>query len=332
MMVDEHGKSRLGRGLAALIGDVGDEAAVLDRQRNSRRVPIEFLKPNPRNPRRNFGDAELDELAASIRERGIIQPILVRTVRGAIDQYEIVAGERRWRAAQRAGLHDVPVILLEVSDREALELAIIENVQRADLNALEEAQGYQALGEEFKYSQDDIAKIVGKSRPHVANTLRLLKLSDAVKAYVNSGQLSAGHARLLVGQPNAEEFAELIVKRGLNVRQVEEMARRDGRKQVRELRRTGRIGPDPDAAALEKRLTDALGLTVRILHRVDGEGILSIRYRSLEQLDDITRRLETGQQIVGTPKPSAAQLEARREEAEERARAEAQKGPRIRSV
>jgi ParB family chromosome partitioning protein len=294
MTADDHGKSRLGRGLAALIGDVGDEADVIERQRNSRRVPIEFVKPNPRNPRRVFGDAELDELAASIRERGIIQPILVRTVRGAIDQYEIVAGERRWRAAQRAGLHDVPVILLEVSDKEALELAIIENVQRTDLNPLEEANGYQALGEEFNYNQDEIAKIVGKSRPHVANTLRLLKLSDAVKAYVNSGQLTAGHARLLVGQPNAEEFAELIVKRGLNVRQVEEMARRDGRKQVRELRRTGRIGPDPDAAALEKRLTDALGLTVRILHRVDGEGVLSIRYRSLEQLDDIARRLESG--------------------------------------
>ena len=152
-------------------------------------------KPNPRNPRRAFADAELDELAASIRERGIIQPILVRTVRGAMDQYEIIAGERRWRAAQRAGLHDVPVVLLEVSDREALELAIIENVQRADLNALEEASGYQALADEFKYSQDDIAKIVGKSRPHVANTLRLLKLPDAVKAYIRAGKLSAGHAR-----------------------------------------------------------------------------------------------------------------------------------------
>src|SRR5947209_14927038 len=207
-------KSRLGRGLAALIGDVGDEAAVLERQRNQRRVPIEFLKPNPRNPRRAFADVELDELAASIRERGIIQPILVRTARGAVDQYEIVAGERRWRAAQRAGLHDVPVLLIEVSDREALELAIIENVQRADLNALEEAQGYQSLADEFKYSQDDIAKIVGKSRPHVSNTIRLLKLSDAVKAYIHSGQLTAGHARLLVGQPNAEEFAALIVKRG----------------------------------------------------------------------------------------------------------------------
>src|SRR5213082_882690 len=228
MTMADEARSRLGRGLAALIGDVGDEAAVLERQRSQRRVPIEFLKPNPRNPRHVFADTELDELAASIRERGIIQPILVRTVRGAIDQYEIVAGERRWRAAQRAGLHDVPVILLEVSDREALELAIIENVQRADLNPLEEANGYQSLAEEFSYSQDEIAKIVGKSRPHVANTLRLLKLSDAVKAYIHAGKLTAGHARLLVGQPNAEEFAEQIVSRGLNVRQVEAWARRDG--------------------------------------------------------------------------------------------------------
>src|SRR3954452_20995083 len=327
--------SRLGRGLAALIGDVGDEAQVLERQRNQRRVPIEFVKPNPRNPRRVFADAELDELAASVRERGIIQPILVRTVRGTMDQYEIVAGERRWRAAQRAGLHDVPVLLLEVSDKESLELAIIENVQRADLNPLEEAQGYQSLADEFKYSQDDIAKIVGKSRPHVSNTMRLLKLSGAVKAYINAGKLTAGHARLLVGQPNAEEFAELIVKRGLNVRQVEEMARRDGKKQAREVRRTGRMGPDPDAAALEKRLTDTLGLTVRILHRVDGEGILSIRYRNLEQLDDITRRLETGP-IVGAATPSARQRQMRREvdeaarELEERE--QAKKGPRIRSL
>src|SRR3954465_10453428 len=313
--------SRLGRGLAALIGDVGDEAQVLERQRNQRRVPIEFVKPNPRNPRRVFADTELDELAASVRERGIIQPILVRTVRGTMDQYEIVAGERRWRAAQRAGLHDVPVILLEVSDKEALELAIIENVQRADLNALEEANGYQALADEFNYSQDEIAKIVGKSRPHVANTLRLLRLSDAVKAYINSGQLSAGQARLLVGQPNAAELAEQIIARGLNVRQVEEMARRDGKKQAREVRRTGRMGPDPDAAALEKRLTDALGLSVRIVHRVDGEGILSIRYRSLEQLDDIARRLETGP-VAGTPK------QKRQDDAQEAAN----KGPRIRGL
>lgn len=331
-MAHDDGRSRLGRGLAALIGDVGDEAQVIERTRGQRRVPIEFVKPNPRNPRRSFADAELDELAASIRERGIIQPILVRTQRGAMDQFEIIAGERRWRAAQRAGVHDVPIILLEVGDREALELAIIENVQRTDLNALEEAGGYEALADEFKYGQDEIAKIVGKSRSHVGNTLRLLKLSDAVKAYIHSGQLTAGHARMLVGQPNAEELAEQIVARGLNVRQVEEMARRDGKKQARQVRRTGRLGPDPDTQALERRLTDALGLTVRILHRVDGEGVLSIRYRDLEQLDDITRRLETGQRIVGTAEPSALQLELRREEAEAAKAAEDNSGPRIRKL
>ena len=178
MMAEEAAKSRLGRGLAALIGDVGDETAAIERTRSQRRVPIEFVKPNPRNPRRLFAEAEIDELAASIRERGIIQPILVRTARGVPDTYEIIAGERRWRAAQRAGLHAVPVVLLEVGDREALELAIIENVQRADLNPLEEALGYQALMGEFGYGQDDVAKIVGKSRPHVGNTLRLLKLPE----------------------------------------------------------------------------------------------------------------------------------------------------------
>src|SRR6202011_1312000 len=182
-MAEEAARSRLGRGLAALIGDVGEETAVVERARGQRRVPVEFLRPNPRNPRQAYSEVELDELAASIRERGIIQPIIVRTLRGSADHYEIIAGERRWRAAQRAGLHDVPVVLLEVSDREALELAIIENVQRADLNALEEANGYQALADEFKYSQDDIAKIVGKSRSHVTNTIRLLKLPDGVQEF-----------------------------------------------------------------------------------------------------------------------------------------------------
>ncbi len=175
-MADE-ARSRLGRGLAALIGDVGEESASVERTRSQRRVPIEFLKPNPRNPRRKFAEAELEELTASVRERGVIQPILVRSARGTADQYEIVAGERPLAAPRNApGLHDVPIVLLEVSDREApLELAIIENVQRADLNALEEAGGYQALIDEFKHSQDDIGKIVGKSRSHIANTLRLFE-------------------------------------------------------------------------------------------------------------------------------------------------------------
>jgi ParB family chromosome partitioning protein len=287
----EEARSRLGRGLAALIGDVGDEAAALERTRSQRRVPIEFLKPNPRNPRRIFAEHELNELSASIRERGIIQPILVRTARGAADSYEIIAGERRWRAAQRAGVHVVPIIVLEVGDREALELAIIENVQRTDLNPLEEAMGYQTLMEAFAHGHDDIAKIVGKSRVHVTNTLRLLKLSDGVKAHIQSGKLTAGHARMLIGQPNAEQLAEEIVARGLNVRQVEDLARGDGKKQAKP--RKAREQKDPDTLALEKRISDALGLQVTVDHRGDG-GVVHIRYSSLDQLDEVMRRLEGG--------------------------------------
>ncbi len=229
--------SRLGRGLASLIGDVGEESTSAEQGRKPRRAPIENLTANPRNPRRAFTETELNELADSIRERGIIQPIVVRQVRGKDDAYEIIAGERRWRAAQRAGLHEVPVAVVEATDAQALEFAIIENVQRADLNAIEEATGYLALMEEFNHSQDEVAQIVGKSRPHVANTLRLLKLAAPVQAMVAAGQLSAGHARMLVGQPNALELANDIVKRGLNVRQVEAAMRQDGGKRARTVAR-----------------------------------------------------------------------------------------------
>jgi ParB family chromosome partitioning protein len=289
-MADEATRSRLGRGLASLMGDVGAETSV-ERPRGQRKLPIEFLRPNPRNPRRIFTDADLDELAASIRERGIIQPIIARAVRGAADAYEIIAGERRWRAAQRASLHEVPVVVVEATDEEALELAIVENVQRADLNAIEEAEGYRRLSEEFNRSQDDIAQIVGKSRSHVANTMRLLKLTDTVKAFVHSGKLSAGHARMLVGQPNADELAEQIVARGLNVRQVEALARESGRDQAKELKPKRRGGKDADTVALEKRLSDVLGLQVSVDHRGDW-GVLHIHYRNLEQLDEVLRKLE----------------------------------------
>jgi ParB family chromosome partitioning protein len=288
-MADEAGRSRLGRGLAALIGD--DEMPPLERARAQRKVPIESVRPNPRNPRQTFGETELDELANSVRERGIIQPIVVRAVPGTADAYEIIAGERRWRAAQRAGLHDVPIVPIEVTDAQALELAIIENVQRADLNALEEAAGYVALMDEFGHDQEAVGKIVGKSRSHVANTIRLLKLSEPVQAYVRSGKITAGHARLLVGQPNALEIAEMIVERGLNVRQVEAMARADGKKQVREMRPPRRAGKDADTIALEKRVSDALGLQVSVDHR-DGWGTLHIHYRDLDQLDEVLRKLE----------------------------------------
>ena len=290
-MADE-GRSRLGRGLAALIGEAGTSApasATNERARGQRRVPIEFLKPNPKNPRHNFSATDLDELTASIRERGIIQPVIVRALKGAKDSYEIVAGERRWRAAQRAGLHDIPIVAIEVSDNEALELAIIENVQRADLNPLEEAGGYQALADEYRRSHDDIAKIVGKSRSHVTNTLRLLKLPETVKVYIRDGKISAGAARMLIGQPNPEAMAQEIVERGLNVRQVEALAKEHGKTSGKSPSK--RVLKNPDTLALERRLSDALGLTVTIEHRSKG-GVLQVSYRNLDQLDDVIRRLE----------------------------------------
>ncbi len=291
-MADDTTRSRLGRGLATLIGEVAAESSV-ERPRGQRRVPTEALRPNARNPRRVFSNTELDELVASLRERGIIQPIVARAVRGAADAYEIIAGERRWRAAQRAGLHEVPVVIVEATDAEALQLAIIENVQRADLNPLEEAEGYRALIEEFDNSQEEIAKIVGKSRSYVANTLRLLKLSDAIKAHIQSGALSAGHARMLIGAPNADELAEEIVTRNLNVRQVEAMARERAAKNGKSARTPrGATAKTADTLALEKRMSDALGLTVSIDDHGGRGGKLSIHYRSLDQLDDVLSRLE----------------------------------------
>jgi ParB family chromosome partitioning protein len=292
-MADE-ARSRLGRGLAALIGDVGEESTANDRagpSRSQRRVPVEFIKPNPNNPRRHFSEAELDELAQSIRERGIIQPIVVRQRPGAKDAYEIIAGERRWRAAQRAGLHEVPIVVLEVSDAEALELAIIENVQRTDLNAIEEANGYQVLAAQYQHSQDEIAQIVGKSRSHVSNTMRLLKLPDTVQAYIHSGKISAGHARALIGQPNPEELAHEIVSKGMNVRQIEAVRQEQAKTVGKKGKVKTRARKDPDTIALEKRLSDSLGLAIDIAHRGRG-GQVRIRYKTLEQLDEVTRRLE----------------------------------------
>jgi ParB family chromosome partitioning protein len=289
--VAEEARSRLGRGLASLIGDMAVETNTVDRNRQQRRIPIDRIRPNPRNPRRNFSEAELDELAASIAERGIIQPVVVRGVRGTADQFEIIAGERRWRAAQRAGMHDVPIVVLDVSDSEALELAIIENVQRADLNPLEEASGYQALADNYGYGQDDIARTVGKSRSHVANTLRLLKLPDSVKAYIDAGQLSAGHARALLGQPDPEGMARQIIEHGLNVRQVEALAQEYSARPTRTTRPRAGTRKDADTMALERQLSDALGLAIDIEHRGKG-GILRIRYREVEQLDDVIRRLQ----------------------------------------
>jgi len=290
-MADE-ARSRLGRGLASLIGDVGGEAAHLERPRAQRKVPIEFLKPNPRNPRRTFSDAELGELADSIRQHGVIQPIAVRPVKGATDRYEIIAGERRWRAAQIAGLHDVPIVPLDVSDSDALEIAIIENVQREDLNAMEEAHGYHALANEFKRSADEIAKIVGKSRSHVANMMRLTKLPEEVQDLIASEKLSAGHARALIGVADPLATAKLIIDQGLNVRQVEMLVHDIGVPARPPRTARGALVKDPNTLALEKRVGDILGLSVSVDHR-GPSGTMHIKYRDLEQLDEILRRLNS---------------------------------------
>jgi ParB family chromosome partitioning protein len=282
----------LGRGLASLIGDVGGEAAHVERPRAQRKVPIEFIKANPRNPRRTFAEAELTELADSIKQRGVIQPIVVRAVKGANDRFEIIAGERRWRAAQAAGLHDVPIVPVDVSDHVALEIAIVENVQREDLNAMEEAKGYHALADEFKRTQDEIAKIVGKSRSHVANMMRLTKLPEDVQTLIASGELSAGHARALIGVPDPSGAAKRIVAEGLNVRQAEALAHEAGVPERKPPKaRTDKAQKDPDTLALEKRVSDALGLAVTVEHKNPG-GVVQIRYRDLDQLDEILKRLD----------------------------------------
>ncbi|HEX2556305.1 MAG TPA: ParB/RepB/Spo0J family partition protein [Microvirga sp.] len=291
-MGDEHGKPRLGRGLAALIGDVGDEMAVVERGRGQRRVPVEFLRPNPRNPRKSFGEEELARLASSIRERGIIQPVVVRAIPTTPDAFEIVAGERRWRAAQAAGLHDVPVVVVDVDDRTSLEFAILENVQRSDLNPIEEAAGYQRLLDEFRYTQEELAKVIGKSRSHLANIVRLLELPPSVKERVVAGEITAGHARALLSVKNPEAVARRVVEQGLTVREVEEIAYADhGNAEPRSGRpRRARPEKDPDTRAVERALEDVLGLGVSIEHKGQG-GELRIRYGTLDQLDALCRRL-----------------------------------------
>ncbi|CAH1662884.1 Chromosome-partitioning protein ParB [Hyphomicrobiales bacterium] len=292
-MAEEQGRSRLGRGLAALIGDVGEEIGAIERARGQRRVPVEFLRPSARNPRRSFVEEDLDELTNSIRERGILQPIIVRSIPGMVDAYEIIAGERRWRAAQRAELHDVPVILVEADDREALEIAIVENVQRTDLNAIEEAAGYERLIAEFNYTQNDLARVIGKSRSHVANTLRLSKLPEPVRKMVSEGAVSAGHARALLSVSDPELMARKIIDEGLSVRDIERVVQAETRGETKSAVATKpKAAKDADTRALEKALEEALGLSVSIAHRANGSGELKIGYKTLEQLDALCHRLK----------------------------------------
>ena len=288
----EEGKSRLGRGLAALIGEVGDEIGTLERKGfTPRSVPVEFLRPNPRNPRKVFDDADLQELTQSIKDRGIIQPIVVRPIINHTDEFEIVAGERRWRAAQKAGLHRVPVIVVTIDDKTSLEYAILENVQRADLNPIEEAEGYSRLMAEFSYTQENLSKIIGKSRSHIANMMRLGDLPPPVKSLLVERKLTAGHGRALLAVRDPIAVAKKVLDEGLSVRQVEEIAQGDQSMPKLETKSAKpRAEKDPDTRALERALQDVLGLTVTIDHKGQG-GELRIRYKTLDQLDGLCRRL-----------------------------------------
>ncbi|MFD2053848.1 ParB/RepB/Spo0J family partition protein [Mesorhizobium calcicola] len=292
-MSEDLSRKRLGRGLAALIGEI-DRPPAPEKPGMSAdgKVPIEFLTPNPKNPRRHFGDAELTDLAQSIREHGVVQPVVARPSPSQAGRYEIIAGERRWRAAQRAGLNEIPVIIREVNDRTALELAIIENVQRADLNAVEEALGYQQLIDDHGYTQADLGQVIGKSRSHVANTLRLLKLPDVIRDMLIDGALSAGHARTLVTAEDPAGLAKRIVEEGLSVRQAETLAQMPaGPAPAKPKQAQGAPEKDTDTLALEKLMTDTLGMIVSVDHRGKG-GELRVAYRSLEQLDELCRRLK----------------------------------------
>lgn len=319
-MNDPKSKSRsLGRGLSALFGDEADapaapvgtsapaaantpdasastsgSPAAESQTGGAQIVPIEFLEPNPYQPRQRFDEDDLQSLVESIKSQGVLQPILVRPSPETTGRYQIIAGERRWRASQLAKLHNVPIVVRELDDRTTLEVALVENIQRQDLNAIEESEAYRRLMDEFGHTQEVLAEAVGKSRSHIANSLRLLSLPQVVQGLVERGDLSAGHARALVGSPDAEKLAATIVKKGLNVRQTERLVKtgKPGGKGAGRLPPKG-MAKDADTLALERNLSNVLGLKVGI--EFDGSnGTLTIRYDTLEQLDDVIQRLTAG--------------------------------------
>ena len=288
-MAKQDRRSNLGRGLAALLGDETEDYTTLDRVRTSKQVPVEFLHPGRLQPRRHFDEESLAALADSIRENGLLQPILVRRDPEQPDTFEIVAGERRWRAAQIAQLHEVPIVIRELSDAETLQLAIIENVQREDLSVLEEAEGYRQLMEEFSYTQDALANVIGKSRSHIANTLRLLKLPEPLRDLLSKGKLSAGHARALLNAEAPESLAKKVVAKGLSVRETERLANETKDPASKKASRAP-VEKDPNTVALERDLSALLGLKVSVTFRGSG-GELTIHYNTLDQLDDVLHRL-----------------------------------------
>lgn len=282
-------KRRLGRGLAALIGDDASEESVVMDARHLRHIPIELLHPNPHNPRKIFPEEDLNDLARSIRDKGLLQPLVVRP-RDDGHSFEIVAGERRWRAAQRAGIHDLPVLIRELSDGETLEIALVENIQRSDLNPIEEARGYSQLINQFGYTQQQLAEAVGKSRSHIANTMRLLSLPGPAQAKVEEGVISAGHARALIATENADDLAEKIIQLGMTVREAEQLARQS-HADTSTHKAKDRKEKSADIRAVEHDLAAALGLRVEVVDKGRAGGQVVIRYKTLDQFDLICRRL-----------------------------------------
>lgn len=278
----------LGRGLSALMADINVAVPTETSRRADSTLPIEKIIPNPNQPRREFGPGALDDLAASIRQKGVIQPLIVRPIPNS-DTYEIVAGERRWRASQLAQLHVLPVVIREFDDIEVLEVAIIENIQRADLNAIEEAMGFRQLMDRFGHTQEKLAEALSKSRSHIANLLRLLNLPEDVQKYLRDGDLSAGHARALITSENPSALAKQVIEKGLSVRDTEKLVKGAA---APKKSRAGRTEKDADTRALEGDLSANLGMEVQIEHLAGGEsGVLSIKYLSLEDLDNICRAL-----------------------------------------
>jgi ParB family chromosome partitioning protein len=291
--MSEDKKRGLGRGLSALLGDDAEE--MIENRKvvqtgGIKTLPIEQIKPGRFQPRHGFDEEKINDLVESIREKGVLQPILVRSLAGHADVYEIVAGERRWRAAQLAQLHEMPVIIKELDDRAALEIALVENLQRQDLSAIEEADGYRRLMEEFSHTQEDLGRVIGKSRSHVANTLRLLNLPRSVKDLMEAGSLSAGHGRALLAANDPAALAEMVVSKGFNVRQTEKLVQDEKAVKIEKAVKKQAKEKDPDTLALERDLSNSLGLKVSI--DIKGrKGAVTIHYESLEQLDDILHRL-----------------------------------------
>lgn len=288
MAADEGRRRGLGRGLSALLGDEPEDLGTPP-ARTAQTMPVEYMHPSPLQPRKRFDDEAFAALVGSVREKGVLQPVLVRPDPADRSRFEIVAGERRWRAAQQAQIHEVPVVVRELSDRETLEVALVENLQREDLTPLEEAEAYRRLMEEFGHTQEVLAQAVGRSRSHIANTVRLLGLPEGVRRLLDEGRLSAGHARPLIGVEDPDSLAKEIVRRGLNVRQAEDLARR--RREAGPEHAQQKPARDPNLVALEHDLADRLGLRVRVAAKADGAGALTIHYDSPDQLDAVLRRL-----------------------------------------